>query len=137
MIRLKRSGYENIIQYAQSGLPAEVCGLLGGCADGADCSVTEVYFLHNTDDNCRTHFTMNPKEQIQAAKDMRAKGIRLLGNFHSHPYCPAFPSAEDIRLAYDPSLRYMIISLMEEGHPVVNCFFIRDGIAEPERVWVI
>ena len=66
---------------------------------------------------------MDPREQIAAVKDMRAKGYELLGNFHSHPESPSRPSEEDKRLAYDSSVDYMILSLMEEK-PVLNAFLI-------------
>lgn len=54
---------------------------------------------------------MNPKDQLNAVKDMRAKGYVPLGNFHSHPESPSRPSEEDKRLAYDKDASYMIISL--------------------------
>mgnify|MGYP000662327846 FL=1 len=56
---------------------------------------------------------MNPKDQLNAVKDMRAKGYVPLGNFHSHPESPSRPSEEDKRLAYDKDASYMIISLMD------------------------
>jgi proteasome lid subunit RPN8/RPN11 len=64
---------------------------------------------------------------------MRAKGFVLLGNFHSHPETPARPSAEDIRLAFDPALSYIIISLKDE-EPVLKSFIISGGAAAEESV---
>ena len=57
-------------------------------------------------------------------KDMRANGYQLLGNFHSHPESPSRPSEEDKRLAYDSRVNYLILSLMEPEHPVLNAFII-------------
>jgi proteasome lid subunit RPN8/RPN11 len=80
---------------------------------------------------------MAPEEQFKAIKDMRGKGFALLGNFHSHPETPARPSAEDIRLAFDPSLSYIIISLADAGGSVVvKSFNIKDGAAVEEPLKV-
>ena len=60
------------------------------------------------------HFSMDPKEQLAALKDARANGYKIIGNFHSHPESPSRPSEEDKRLAFDPTIEYLILSLMEE-----------------------
>ena len=57
---------------------------------------------------------------------MRANGLSLIGNFHSHPESPSRPSEEDKRLAYDSSVRYLILSLMDMDAPVLNGFEIID-----------
>ncbi|MCC2749163.1 Mov34/MPN/PAD-1 family protein, partial [Agathobacter rectalis] len=62
--------------------------------------ITKVYYLTNTDE-AEDHFTMDPKEQLAARKDMRANGLKPLGNWHSQPSSPSRPSDEDIKLAYD------------------------------------
>jgi proteasome lid subunit RPN8/RPN11 len=126
---------EAMIAHARAGLPQEACGLFAGelGEDGAR-TVRAVYCLANTDESSR-HFSMAPEEQFRAVKDMRGKGFVLLGNFHSHPETPARPSGEDIRLAFDPSLSYVIVSLQGDV-PVVKSFFIRGGVALEEPLGV-
>ena len=75
-------------------------------------------------DASREHFSMDPKEQLAAVKDMRTNGYEPLGNFHSHPESPSRPSEEDKRLAYDSKANYLILSLMEENNPVLKAFRI-------------
>ena len=125
MIYIKKEDYEEIIAYAKAGLPNEACGLLGGTVDGKDRIIEKVYYLTNIDAS-REHFSMDPKEQFEAVKDMRANGLSLIGNFHSHPESPSRPSEEDKRLAYDSSVRYLILSLMDMDAPVLNGFEIID-----------
>lgn len=127
MIYIKKEDYEEIIAYAKAGLPNEACGLLGGTVDGKDRRIEKVYYLTNIDAS-REHFSMDPKEQFEAVKDMRANGLSLIGNFHSHPESPSRPSEEDKRLAYDSSIRYLILSLMDMDAPVLNGFEIIDRI---------
>lgn len=132
-IIIKKSEYEKIYQHALAGLPNEACGLLGGHEDGVDVIVTDVYLLRNVDES-REHFSMDPAEQLTAVKDIRSKGQKLLGNFHSHPESPSRPSQEDIRLAYDSKMHYLILSLMEENNPVLNSFHIENGTVEKEEI---
>ena len=123
MIKLKRSDYEKMLAHAEKELPNEACGLLGGTLDENGKNVSEVYLLTNIDAS-NEHFSMDPKEQLAAVKDMRSKGITLLGNWHSHPESPSRPSDEDKRLAYDSKASYMILSLMDRANPVLNSFKI-------------
>ena len=89
----------------------------------------EIYVLENQD-HSREHFTMKPEDQLKAIKDMRKKGLVPLGNFHSHPETPARPSEEDKRLAYDRNASYMILSLMDQAHPVLKSFRISEDVVE-------
>ena len=84
MLYLKKEDYEKILAHCKEGLPNEACGLIGGTIEGDKRSIQKVYLLTNIDQS-NEHFSMDPKEQLAAVKDMRANGIKLLGNFHSHP----------------------------------------------------
>ena len=125
MLYLKKTDYEKILAYAKQELPNEACGLLGGRIEGADKYVETVYLLTNLDKS-NEHFSMDPKEQLAAIKDIRAKGHVLIGNFHSHPETPSRPSEEDKRLAYDSKSSYLILSLEKLEAPVLRSFLI-DG----------
>jgi proteasome lid subunit RPN8/RPN11 len=135
MLKLSPRDYEILLAHARAALPNEGCGLLAGenaGANKADKIVKKVYCLENTDKSPE-HFSMAPEEQFKAVADMRKNGWTLLGNFHSHPATPARPSAEDIRLAFDPSLSYVIISLKAE-EPVIKSYTIQKGSASEEAL---
>ena len=119
MLYLKKEDYEKILAHCKEGLPNEACGLIGGTIEGDKRSIQKVYLLTNIDQS-NEHFSMDPKEQLAAVKDMRANGLKLLGNFHSHPESPSRPSEEDKRLAYDSKVNYLILSLMDLENPVFN-----------------
>ena len=104
-------------------MPNESCGLIGGVVEDGKRYIKKVYLLTNIDAS-NEHFSMDPKEQLAAVKDMRANGYQLLGNFHSHPESPSRPSEEDKRLAYDSKVNYLILSLMDLENPVLNAFHI-------------
>lgn len=131
MIKLPAEFKEKIIETARNGRPEEICGLIGGIIENGDKTVKEIYILENID-HSNEHFSMNPKDQLNAVKDMRSKGLVPLGNFHSHPESPSRPSEEDKRLAYDKNASYMIVSIMDDDNPVLNSFHIEDNISTKE-----
>ena len=119
--KLRRSVYEEILTQAKMQLPDESCGYLMGKGD----EVTVSYPMTNID-HSPEHFSFDPKEQFAAARYARMSGLEIIGNWHSHPSSPSRPSKEDIRLAFDPTITYWILSLAE-AQPVFNAFIIRDG----------
>jgi proteasome lid subunit RPN8/RPN11 len=133
VIKLPKKFYEDILSAATEGRPEEICGLIGGIKEGDVREVKEIYLLENID-HSNEHFSMNPKDQLAAVKDMRANGLVPLGNFHSHPESPSRPSEEDKRLAYDKEASYMIISLMDIENPVLKSFRIVDNVSTEEEL---
>ncbi|MDF2934824.1 MAG: Mov34/MPN/PAD family protein [Paenibacillaceae bacterium] len=133
---MKKNQYDHILSHCLSGLPNEACGLLGGTVHGDEKTVEHVYLLTNTDQSPE-HFSMEPKEQFAAIKDMRSKGLVLLGNFHSHPATPSRPSREDIRLAHDPVASYLILSLADRSQPVLKSFRIQNGDSAEEELVIL
>lgn len=136
MIYLKREDYNIILNHAISGLPNEACGLVAGTIKNDAKYIEKVYLLQNMDKS-REHFSMDPKEQLAAIKDIRANELVLIGNFHSHPESPSRPSEEDKRLAYDSQMNYLIISLMDEEKPVLKAFLIEEKIRVSEEEIII
>ncbi len=133
MIKLSKADYEKILAHAVKELPDEACGLIAGIIEGEDKIIKKVYLLTNID-HSNEHFSLDPKEQLAAVKDMRAQGLVPLGNWHSHPESPSHPSEEDKRLAYDSKASYMILSLMDRENPVLNSFRIEGSNAEKENL---
>ena len=137
MIQLSKADYEKIIVHAKEHLPEEACGLIAGTKEGDVKKIEKVYLLTNID-HTNEHFSMDPKEQLAAFKDMRANGYTPLGNWHSHPESPARPSEEDKRLAYDPTVNYLILSLMNPEEPVIKAFDIdKDRNVTVEEISII
>ena len=133
MIKISESDYIKILKHAESCLPEEACGLIAGEIKGDEKLIRKVYLLTNTD-HSNEHFSLDPKEQLAAVKDMRANGLTPLGNWHSHPESPSRPSEEDKRLAYDSKASYLILSLMDRENPVLNSFRIEGSNAEKENL---
>lgn len=133
MIKLSKADYNKIVAHAEGELPNEACGLIAGVIDGENKEIKKVYLLTNID-HSNEHFSLDPKEQLAAVKDMRQNGFVPLGNWHSHPESPSRPSDEDKRLAYDSKASYMILSLMDRENPVLNSFKINGTNSEKEEL---
>ena len=123
-ITIQKADYDKIVAHALKERPNEACGLIAGRElENGEREISEVYLLTNTD-HTNEHFSIDPKEQLAAVRDMRSKGLKPLGNWHSHPETPARPSEEDLRLANDKNASYLILSLAGEGEPVLNGFHV-------------
>ena len=125
-VKLKKEDFQAMAAHAIANLPEEACGLIAGEKSDTERVIKKVYYLTNID-HTNEHFSLDPKEQLAAIKDMRKNGLEPLGNWHSHPETPARPSQEDIRLAFDSEASYLIMSLMDQENPVIHAFRVREG----------
>ena len=141
MITLPKAEYDRMLEEASLRAPEEACGLIGGhlLPSGRESNpskeIVRVYVLENLD-HSPEHFTLDPREQLAAIKDMRANGLVPLGNWHSHPETPSRPSDEDKRLAFDSRASYLILSLQDAGHPVLHSFHIEGVESSREELYV-
>ena len=139
-IFLNKSDYEKIRLHAEQNLPEEACGLIAGTEELVDGEtvryVKKVFLLENTD-HSNEHFTISPQDQLKALKETRSLGLRQLGNWHSHPESPSRQSEEDKRLSYDHNANYLIISLMDREHPMLNSFHFDGKESTKEDLQII
>ena len=124
VVTINKKDFDSIVEHAKKNLPEEACGLIAGedLADGTR-TIRKVYLLENID-HTNEHFSISPKDQLATIKDIRANGLKPLGNWHSHPESPSRPSEEDKRLANDSNASYLILSLMDAESPVLNAFHV-------------
>jgi len=132
MLRVKQKIYEAVLTHARSDSPLEACGYLAADGDGL---ITHSFPMTNMD-KAEDHYTLDPAEQFAAVKQMRTSGLRLAAIYHSHPATPARPSVEDIRLAYDPDIHYLIATLVE-GEKELRAFRIQKGQVCEEEIELV
>lgn len=134
-VLLKKADYDKMVAHAKANLPEEACGLIAGHDEDGVRVIEKVYLIENVD-HTNEHFTVTPKAQLEAIKNMRQNGLKPLGNWHSHPESPSRSSQEDIRLAYDSSASYLILSLMDE-EPVLHSFHVENSQSTREDLNII
>ncbi|MBI3299393.1 MAG: M67 family metallopeptidase [Elusimicrobia bacterium] len=116
ILELRPAELEAIRAHAERAHPEECCGLLAGRlpadfgSPAARLSATESVPLENKAASYRTNrFTFDPLAQAKAERALEARGLAVLGVYHSHPDAPAWPSPYDLENAW-PSYAYLIVS---------------------------
>jgi proteasome lid subunit RPN8/RPN11 len=106
---------KHVLAAARSAAPAECCGILVGSAEG----ILEALPARNLS-NDPNRFLIDPLDHFAARRRARARGIEVVGFYHSHPHSEAAPSPADVaEVTYD-GLVYLIVSLA--GQPAARLF---------------
>jgi proteasome lid subunit RPN8/RPN11 len=134
MLRLALPAYQRMIGHCYDGLPLEACGLLAGAPIGDDAKADIAYPTGNDAASAKV-YTVNPKDFLRADRDAEARGLEIVGVFHSHTHTDPYPSPTDVANAPDPSWHYVIVSLRDEA-PMVRSYRIRDGRITEESLVV-
>jgi [CysO sulfur-carrier protein]-S-L-cysteine hydrolase len=122
-----------MLAQAQTELPNECCGLLGGrVADGIG-RVERRYPLVNEAASPVAFYCLEDKSLFAAFLDMRKAGLDLLALYHSHPTSDPVPSRMDREQNYGPDVMNLIISL-KGPEPVVRAWWLTETEAW-EAVW--
>ena len=97
VIRFDHVLLEEISSAASAAYPFEGCGALLGDKGHARVMLP----LPNTEkDRPRVRFEVSPGDYLRVEREADARGLRLLGFWHSHPDHPALPSATDLSCAW-------------------------------------
>jgi len=114
--RLRRSARAALQAHAAAQYPHEACGVLLGRALEKACEVQEAVPCRNINaERAHDRYQIDPKEQLKVEKDARARGLDVLGYFHSHPDHPAAASATDLALSWEDVL--YLIQAVDKGRP--------------------
>jgi proteasome lid subunit RPN8/RPN11 len=113
---------DDIVAHARAEAPKEACGLVAG----RDSRATRVIRCANAHPMAVTRYTIDPREQLRAFRDMEANDEELVAIYHSHPASQAYPSPTDRAESHYPEAIYVLVSLRDTP-PDVRAFQIRDG----------
>jgi proteasome lid subunit RPN8/RPN11 len=111
-LRLARTAHDAIRREAARAYPHEGCGALLGRPG----EIGETLALPNQEHGSpRTRFTVSAGDYLATEASADARGLSLLGFWHSHPDHPAQPSETDRAYAW-PGLLTLVIAV-ERGAP--------------------
>ena len=116
-----------MVATAIRALPNEGCGLLVGRAD----DVVEVVPSPNVADSARV-YEVDPRVLLRTFRDAEARGLEVIGVFHSHTHSAAYPSPTDVAQSPDPSWHYVLVSLAEAMSDVRSFRIVEGAISEEE-----
>ncbi|MGH9396730.1 MAG: M67 family metallopeptidase [Terriglobia bacterium] len=131
-LRIDEDKLEDIRRHAARDYPNECCGAMLGSADGDTKEVRQVEPLRNLRkepdradellplsaperESERNRFLIDPNDVRLVEQEARARGLDIVGFYHSHPDHPARPSNYDRDHAF-PWYSYVIIAV-ETGRP--------------------
>lgn len=131
ILRLRPGDLAAVRGHAARAFPEECCGLLAGPlpegfgAPGAVLAPTETLPLENAWEAAgrNNRFRLDGLALARAERAFEARGLAVLGVYHSHPQAPAWPSPFDLDNAW-PSYAYLIVS-------------VRDASPADARVWTL
>ena len=136
MLRLTATVYAEMVGHCLGGLPDEACGLLGG--DRPSAAVTRCYPARNAAASAKL-YEVDGRDYLRADRDAEARGLEIIGVFHSHTHTDAYPSPTDVTRASDPASdpgwHYVIVSL-RDTHPTVRSYRIHGDVVDEEPVVV-
>ena len=119
---------ERIRNHGAESYPHECCGALlgrdpglGGDRKGPREVIDCLPLVNRRDDSPNNRFSIAPLDVIEADRVAQARGIDLIGWYHSHPDHPAKPSEYDRNHAW-PWFSYIIVS-------------VRAGVPEEMTSW--
>jgi proteasome lid subunit RPN8/RPN11 len=118
---VRRGALDVVVSHARETVPAECCGVLLGAPE----VVMEARPARNlaTDPN---RFLIDPKDHIDARREARARGLDVVGFYHSHPRSAAVPSPTDLEEASYPDHLYLIVGLAS-AQPEIRLYRLTAG----------
>lgn len=111
-LRCPQAALEAVLRHGEQSYPYECCGLLLGTFQDGCRQVTAIEPLRNANtESPRTRYDLDPREHLAAQRSARARGLEIIGFYHSHPDHPAQPSQYDLDHAAWPGYSYLIVSI--------------------------
>lgn len=98
--------------HGEATYPHECCGILLGNTSDTAIVVQHALPVGNTRlDSAHNRYNIEPMHLIRAQREGRARGLDIVGFYHSHPDHPAFPSPTDLAEAHWYGCAYVITSV--------------------------
>jgi proteasome lid subunit RPN8/RPN11 len=136
MIEIDTKPWQTMVLHAQRTYPHECCGAMLGRIEGDSKLVTEAVALENAylgDQGDR--YELRPEDLLAADQAARARGLDLIGIFHSHPDCDAYFSTTDLQNSC-PWYSFVVLSIQNGKFDHANSFIpdLDQTRAEPEEM---
>ena len=114
MIRIEEQPWRAMVAHAQASYPNECCGAMIGTAGNGEKVVRVALALENAfEGEQRQRYELRPQDLLAADRQARARGMDLIGIYHSHPDCGAYFSETDLKNSC-PWYSFVVLSV-EQG----------------------
>ncbi len=108
-VRITKDLQMHIFRHLEATWPNEGGGFLLGQVDAEGARISESIAVENVFEAAEQHhrYAMTPQDWMRLEDEADARGLVLLGYYHSHPDSPAIPSDYDREHAL-PNFIYLI-----------------------------
>jgi len=136
VIEIEAKPWQTMVLHAERAYPNECCGAMLGHNQGRNKVVTDAVALENSfagDQNAR--YELKPEDLLAADKAARARGLDVIGIFHSHPDCDAYFSETDLKNSC-PWYSFVVLSVQKGKFDHANSYLpdLDQTSAEPEEL---
>ncbi|MBS1856532.1 MAG: M67 family metallopeptidase [Acidobacteria bacterium] len=113
MIRIESEPWQAMVAHARKTYPNECCGAMLGTTDGETKQVRAAIALENAFEGAQAaRYELRPEDLLAADRAARARGMDLIGIYHSHPDCDAYFSATDLKNSC-PWYSFVVLSIQK------------------------
>ncbi len=125
MLKLNEQVYDAMRHHGEETYPHECCGVLLGRSEDGVNEVEEAVRAGNTrTDSAHNRYHIAPQELVKIQRMGRARGMDIVGFYHSHPDHPAQWSATDFAEAHWLGCSYVIIAVEKGKAQQTNSFLL-------------
>lgn len=136
MIEIEEHPWQLMVLHAERTYPNECCGAMLGRLQGEKKTVTEAVPLENAYAGAQgARYELRPEDLLEADRAARARGLDLIGIFHSHPDAAAYFSETDLKNSC-PWYSFVVLSVQNGKFDHANSFLpdIEQTRAEQEEI---
>ena len=136
MIEIEAKPWQTMVLHAERAYPIECCGAMLGHSQGRNKVVTDAVALENSFAGKQNdRYELKPEDLLAADKAARARGLDVIGIFHSHPDCDAYFSETDLKNSC-PWYSFVVLSVQKGKFDHANSYLpdLDQTSAEPEEL---
>src|ERR1700693_2599902 len=111
--------FKEIVEQGLREFPNECCGVIAS-AVGVP---VKVFPMTNVDASPVT-YRLDGLGHLHVFDELDERGWDLWAIYHSHTHSEAQPSETDVRLAFYPEAKYLLLGLADRDKPVMRAFSI-------------
>jgi proteasome lid subunit RPN8/RPN11 len=121
-IRVPQHVMDDIDAHAREAWPNECCGLLVGSANAIAAS-----FRARNERSSPTRYQIAAEDHFAAIRHARARELKVIGAYHSHPSSSPVPSSTDVIESISGDFLYLIHGRESSSSSSIRAWRIVDG----------
>ena len=136
---LSPQALQSVDAHATKAYPSECCGLLLGTRDGGALRAEAAFPVKNlAADQRNDRYVMEASDRLRGETEARARGLAVIGFYHSHPDHDAYFSPTDLAGSEEvlmgepwlpPTYAYLVVSVKNGKSSAMAGFYIEQGDA--------